>query len=96
MLLQVLGLLIEVLEKGFRGHVNIDSIIPVTRRILQSSVNVITDKKVDFAESVIPHWKEAYYSLVMLEKLIHQFNELCFDENLEVNPSTIFFLHSRM
>ncbi|XP_028759690.1 small subunit processome component 20 homolog isoform X2 [Neltuma alba] len=79
---QVLGLLIEVLGKGFYRHVN--SILPVAHRILQSSIEVIADRKVDFAESVIPHWKEAYYSLVMLEKLIHQFHELCFAGDLEV------------
>lgn len=89
MLLQVLGLLIEVLKKGFYRHVN--SILPVTRCILQSSIDVITDRKVDLAESIIPHWKEAYYSLVMLEKLIHQFHELCFAGDLEVNPSSTIF-----
>ncbi|XP_054807809.1 U3 small nucleolar RNA-associated protein 20 isoform X1 [Prosopis cineraria] len=79
---QVLGLLIEILKKGFYRHVN--CILPVTHRILQSSIDVITDREVDFADSIIPHWKEAYYSLVMLEKLIHQFRELCFAGDLEV------------
>lgn len=89
MLLQVLGLLIEVLKKGFDRHIN--TILPVTRRILQSSVDVITDRKVDSSESSIPHWKEAYHSLVMLEKLIHQFNKLCFARDLEVKSSSKFF-----
>lgn len=89
MLLQVLGLLIEVLKKGFDRHIN--TILPVTRRILQSSVDVITDRKVDSSKSSIPHWKEAYYSLVMLEKLIHQFNKLCFARDLEVKSSSKFF-----
>lgn len=88
-MLQVLGLLIEVLKKGFYRHIN--TILPVTRRILQSSVDVITDRKVDSSESSIPYWKEAYYSLVMLEKLIHQFNKLCFARDLEVNSSSKFF-----
>ncbi|MCI16336.1 small subunit processome component 20-like protein, partial [Trifolium medium] len=35
------------------------------------------------SESIVPLWKEAYYSLVMLEKMIHQFDDLCFAKDLE-------------
>lgn len=84
MLVQVLGLLIEVLKKGFHKHV--DCILPVTHRILRSSIDAVTDEQMDFSvESIVPHWKEAYYSLVMLEKMIHQFHDLCFSRDLEVN-----------
>lgn len=81
---QVLGLLIEVIKKGFLKH--IDCILPVTYRILQSAIDEVTNRQVGFsAESIIPLWKEAYYSLVMLEKMIHQFHDLCFAKDLEVN-----------
>ncbi|ONI16067.1 hypothetical protein PRUPE_3G077100 [Prunus persica] len=96
---QVLGLLVEVMEKGFHKHINkilpvavmekefhkhINRILPVTKCILQSTINVVTDGKLDFSnETNIPLWKEAYYSLVMLEKMLHQFQGLCFDRDLE-------------
>lgn len=81
---QVLGLLIEVIKKGFLKH--IDCILPVTYRILRSAVDAVTSRQVDFqSESIIPLWKEAYYSLVMLEKMVHQFQDLCFAKDLEVN-----------
>ncbi|XP_027334628.1 small subunit processome component 20 homolog isoform X2 [Abrus precatorius] len=79
---QVLGLLIEVIKKGFHKHIN--CILPVTKCILQSAIDAITNRQVGFsAESIIPLWKEAYYSLVMLEKMINQFHDLCFAKDLE-------------
>lgn len=30
-------------------------------------------------EGSIPFWKEAYYSLVMIEKMLKQFPDLCFE-----------------
>ncbi|XP_061369187.1 uncharacterized protein LOC133312060 isoform X1 [Gastrolobium bilobum] len=79
---QVLGLLIEVMKKGFNKHIH--SILPVTYHILQSTIDAMTDRQVGFsAESIVPLWKEAYYSLVMLEKMIHQFYDLCFSKDLE-------------
>ncbi|XP_047154008.1 small subunit processome component 20 homolog isoform X2 [Vigna umbellata] len=79
---QVLGLLIEVKKKGFREHTN--SILPVTKHIFRSAIDAVTNRKEGFSdESVIPLWKEAYYSLVMLEKMINQFGDLCFAEYLE-------------
>ncbi|KAK9288950.1 hypothetical protein L1049_017421 [Liquidambar formosana] len=79
---QVLGLLVEVMKKGFQRHIN--SVLPVTRSILQSAVNVITDSQLDLSnEATVPFWKEAYYSLVMLEKILHQFNELCLERDVE-------------
>ncbi|XP_045811204.1 small subunit processome component 20 homolog isoform X1 [Trifolium pratense] len=79
---QVLGLLIEVIKNGFLKH--IDCVLPVTRRILQSSIHAVTNRQQGFeSESIVPLWKEAYYSLVMLEKMIHQFDDLCFAKDLE-------------
>ncbi|CAJ1855344.1 unnamed protein product [Sphenostylis stenocarpa] len=50
----------------------------------QSAIDAVTNRQDGFsAESVIPLWKEAYYSLVMLEKMINQFGDLCFAEYLE-------------
>ncbi|RDY00034.1 Small subunit processome component 20-like protein, partial [Mucuna pruriens] len=79
---QVLGLLIEVKKKGFHEHIN--CILPVTKHILKSAIDAVTNRQEGFsAESVIPLWKEAYYSLVMLEKMINQFRDLCFAKYLE-------------
>ncbi|XP_004492742.1 uncharacterized protein [Cicer arietinum] len=79
---QVLGLLIEVIKKGFLNHV--DSVLPVTRRILQSTILAVINRQESFeSESILPLWKEAYYSLVMLEKMINQFHDLCFAKDLE-------------
>lgn len=84
MLTQVLALLIEVKKKGFREHIN--SILPVTRHIFRSAIDAVTNWQEGFStESVIPLWNEAYYSLVMFEKMINQFGDLCFAEYLEVN-----------
>lgn len=80
--IQVLGLLIEVIKKGFLKH--IDCVLPVTRRILQSALHAVRNRQQGFeSESIVPLWKEAYYSLVMLEKMIHQFDDLCFAKDLE-------------
>ncbi|XP_027937625.1 small subunit processome component 20 homolog isoform X2 [Vigna unguiculata] len=79
---QVLALLIEVKKKGFREHIN--SILPVTRHIFRSAIDAVTNWQEGFStESVIPLWNEAYYSLVMFEKMINQFGDLCFAEYLE-------------
>ncbi|KAE8688414.1 small subunit processome component 20-like protein isoform X2 [Hibiscus syriacus] len=34
-------------------------------------------------EATIPFWKAAYYSIVMLEKMLHQFRDLSFERDLE-------------
>ncbi|KAK7331457.1 hypothetical protein VNO77_25682 [Canavalia gladiata] len=78
----VMGLLIEVMKKGFHKHIN--GILPVANHILQSAMEAVTNRQEEFsAESIIPLWKEAYYSLVMLEKMIHQFQDFCFGKDLE-------------
>ncbi|XP_060181224.1 U3 small nucleolar RNA-associated protein 20-like isoform X3 [Lycium barbarum] len=79
---QVLGLLIEVLKDGFQKY--IDSLLAVLRNILQSAVNVITNKQVDIPnDATISSWKEAYYSLVLFEKILNQLPKLCFRKDLE-------------
>ncbi|KAK8669777.1 hypothetical protein V6N13_104546 [Hibiscus sabdariffa] len=41
-------------------------------------------------EATIPFWKAAYYSIAMLEKMLHQFRDLSFERDLEVWP--VYFL----
>lgn len=76
---QVLGLLVEVMKKGFTKH--IDVILPVMRRILPSAVNIVKNDHQD--PSMVPLWKEAYYSLVLFEKILVQFPHLCLKKDLE-------------
>ncbi|XP_038874757.1 LOW QUALITY PROTEIN: small subunit processome component 20 homolog [Benincasa hispida] len=81
---QVLGLLVEVeaLKEGFERH--IQTVLPVARGILQSVVDVTMNEQIDIsAETTITFWKEAYYSLVMLEKLMHRFPQLFFKNDFE-------------
>lgn len=80
---QVLGLLVEVMKKGFHKHIS--SVLPVARSVLQSAVCSVASDQLDLPdESAIPFWKEAYYSLVMLEKILHQFQHLTFEAEFEV------------
>ncbi|WOK99438.1 small subunit processome component [Canna indica] len=79
---EVLGLLVEVMVKGFQEHVN--SVLNVARGILESSIHAASNEGFDnLKEAAIPLWKEAYYSLIMLEKMLQYFPELYFDTNLE-------------
>lgn len=81
---QVLGLLVEVKKKGFSFQKHLDSVFPVMRNILQSANDAVKNKQLIVSdESTIPFWKESYYSLVMLEKILHQYPELCLRRNLE-------------
>lgn len=80
--IQVLGLLVEVevMKKRFQKHIN--NVLQVTKRILQSAIDAVTHDSPH--ETAIPFWKEAFYSLVMLEKILNRFHDLCFDRDLEV------------
>lgn len=81
--MQVLGLLVEVMKEGFQKHVC--NVLPVIRRILCSGVNYLINSQRDISsEAAVPLWKEAYYSLVLLEKILYQFQKLCFEKELEV------------
>ncbi|KAB1206516.1 hypothetical protein CJ030_MR7G000028 [Morella rubra] len=78
----VLGLLVEVMKRGFERHVN--RVLHVARKILQSAIGVVTSRQLNVAEEPdVAFWREAYYSLVMLEKMLHQFHELCLKSDLE-------------
>ncbi|KAE8708758.1 Non-imprinted in Prader-Willi/Angelman syndrome region protein [Hibiscus syriacus] len=79
---QVLGLVIEVMKKNFQKHIS--RILPVTKRILHSAIDAFTNTEMDLSdETTIPFWKAAYYSIVMLEKMLHQFRDLSFERDLE-------------
>ncbi|XP_021894298.1 U3 small nucleolar RNA-associated protein 20 [Carica papaya] len=79
---QVLGLLIEVMRGNFQRHV--DPILVVVGWILHSAVDVGLHQEQDCSDEVtLPFWNDAYYSLVMLEKLLYQFRDLCFKRELE-------------
>ncbi|KAI6693975.1 hypothetical protein NL676_021685, partial [Syzygium grande] len=79
---QVLGLLVEVMKKGFHKHIS--SVLPVARSVLQSAVSSVASDQLDLPdEAAIPFWRDAYYSLVMLEKILHQFQHLTFEAEFE-------------
>ncbi|XP_076896866.1 uncharacterized protein LOC143550000 [Bidens hawaiensis] len=78
----VLALSAEVMKKGFAKH--IDAVFPVMRRILLSVVNIFKNGQTDLSgETTIPLWKEAYYSLVLFEKMLLEFPDLLFGEHYE-------------
>ncbi|XP_073124564.1 uncharacterized protein [Henckelia pumila] len=94
---QVLGLLVEVMGGGFKENIGI--VLPVTRSILQSALSALAHGELNMSdEPVAPFWKEAYYSLVLFEKILHQFHDLCFDSDLEDMWEIIcqFLLHPHL
>ncbi|XP_071927577.1 uncharacterized protein [Coffea arabica] len=94
---QVLGLLVEVMKQGFQKHIS--DVLPMMRRILQSAVNHIAISQLNVSnEAGVPLWKEAYYSLVLLEKILNQFQKLCFEKDLEEIWEMIceFLLHPHL
>lgn len=70
------------MKKDFHRHIS--SILPVARSILQSTVAGRGPDTSD--EAADPSWKEAYYSLVLLEKILCQFPQLVLAKELEVQP----------
>ncbi|PIN21963.1 DRIM (Down-regulated in metastasis)-like protein [Handroanthus impetiginosus] len=93
---QILGLLVEVMEKRFQNRLT--RILPAMRSILQSAVSAFVSSQQNLSdETVVPFWKEAYYSLVLFEKILHQFQNF-FDKDLEDIWETIceFLLHPHL
>ncbi|KAK3004391.1 hypothetical protein RJ639_018254 [Escallonia herrerae] len=85
---QVLGLLVEVMKERFQR--NISSVLSVVRSILQAAGNAVTRRQLDLSsDGTVPFWKEAYYSLVMLEKILHQYPALCTGGELELKAPLI-------
>lgn len=79
---QVLGLLIEVMKKSFQAH--IEDVRPRAVHILKCAITANGDgKPVAGEEDMLAFWQEAYYSLIMLEKLLLQFPEVSFHKDIE-------------
>lgn len=79
---QVLGFVVEVMKRGFQKHIS--NVLPVMKKIMHSSVAVLNDMQLNLLDQgTIPFWKEAYYSSVLLEKILTQFPDLCFLEDIE-------------
>ncbi|XP_042045018.1 small subunit processome component 20 homolog [Salvia splendens] len=94
---QVLGLLVEVIGKNFQIH--LIKVLPAIRTNLQSAYNALASTQQDLSDVlVIPFWKEAYYSLVLLGKILSQFHNLFLDSELEAFWETIceFLLHPHL
>ena len=75
--------MVEAMKKGFQRHIG--RVLPRARTIFMSAIKDVTDRSLDYSdEAAIPLWKEAYYSLIMLEKILHECGDLCFEQDLEV------------
>lgn len=69
--------------KSFEKHLS--RLVPVMRSIFQSADSALAPNQQSSSDEVVaPFWKEAYYSLVMLEKILYQFPNFFFDKDLEV------------
>ncbi|EOA25292.1 hypothetical protein CARUB_v10018607mg [Capsella rubella] len=75
---QVLGFFIEVRKVAFPEHIQ-RILLQEAKPILESAAQLQNTAE----EGSIPFWKEAYYSLVMIEKMLKQFPDLCFEKHLE-------------
>ncbi|KAI8538103.1 hypothetical protein RHMOL_Rhmol09G0076200 [Rhododendron molle] len=76
---QVLGFLVEVMKEDFQKHIN--RVLPVMTIIFQSALDDLKNGSLDVSNEAT--WKGAYYSLIMLEKILHQFHDLCLGRDLE-------------
>lgn len=78
-----MGLLVDAKEKVIRRHIG--RVLPKAKTIFMSAIKDVTERSLDYSdEAAIPFWKEAYYSLIMLEKILNKFDDLCFEQDLEV------------
>jgi U3 small nucleolar RNA-associated protein 20 len=90
--MQVLGLLIEVMKKSFQAH--IEDVRPRAVHILKCAITANGDgKPVAGEEDMLAFWQEAYYSLIMLEKLLLQFPEVSFHKDIEVWLKLFFAMY---
>ncbi|KAG9136707.1 hypothetical protein Leryth_004489 [Lithospermum erythrorhizon] len=90
---QVLGLLVEVMKTGFQKHIS-SNLLEKMRSILLSAMHVQQDS----SDNSTPFWKEAYYTLIMLEKLLHQFPSLILNHEFKSIWETIceLLLHQHL
>lgn len=81
--MQVLGFIIDAMKKTFRKHIN--NTLQDAKTIMESAVHASSLQLQDTVEEGgVPFWKEAYYSLVMIEKMLKQFPDLNFGKDFEV------------
>ncbi|GAB4851882.1 hypothetical protein Ancab_031281 [Ancistrocladus abbreviatus] len=88
---QVLGLFVEVMKRGFQKHISAVLLMSADgeqkgrmKTILQAAVDVPGNERLDHLDQpTIPYWKEAYYSLVLFQKIVVQFPELFFENDIE-------------
>ncbi|KAI8539167.1 hypothetical protein RHMOL_Rhmol09G0160300 [Rhododendron molle] len=86
---QVLGLLVQVTGEDLKEEY-INHVLPVMRSIFQSAVDVLKNRQLGVsAEATDCSWKGAYYSLILLEKILHHFHGLCLAGHLEDMWETI-------
>ncbi|KAF6153049.1 hypothetical protein GIB67_034771 [Kingdonia uniflora] len=76
---EVLGILVEVLKNGLKEHIG--DVFAKVKSILESCLSEQTDCP---NEALCPFWKEAYYSLILFEKMINQFPELYSGKGQEI------------
>ncbi|KAJ0262956.1 ARM repeat superfamily protein [Hirschfeldia incana] len=76
---QVLGFIIDSTKNTFRKHIH--NTLEDAKVIMESAVSASSLHTVE--EGAIPFWKEAYYSLVMIEKMVRQFPDLELKKDLE-------------
>ncbi|KAF7137983.1 hypothetical protein RHSIM_Rhsim07G0171500 [Rhododendron simsii] len=82
---QVMGLLVEATGEDFKEEY-INHVLHVMTSIFQLAVNVLKNRQLGLSvEATDCSWKETYYSLVLLEKILHQFHGLCLAGHLEAN-----------
>jgi U3 small nucleolar RNA-associated protein 20 len=82
-ILQVIGLLAGNRLLGLGKH--LESILAVATQIMEYSVTASRGVQLYLTgEAGLPFWKEAYHSIVMMERLLLQFPELYFKQNNEV------------
>ncbi|CAH8334303.1 unnamed protein product [Eruca vesicaria subsp. sativa] len=83
---KVLGLFIEAKKFPEEDCTNI--VLQEAKTILESAVKLQNTVE----EGSIPLWKEAYNTLVMIEKMLKQFPNLCFQKDFEVVWTMVFQL----
>ncbi|XP_068649715.1 uncharacterized protein [Aristolochia californica] len=94
---QAIGLLVDALKKGFQSYV--DEILQVAHRVLTSAAHIAADSSKEISdEDKIPLWKESYHTFIMLEKILRQFQDLFFHQDLEGIWELVckFLLHPHM
>ncbi|KAL9664606.1 hypothetical protein QQ045_020011 [Rhodiola kirilowii] len=78
---QVLGLTVEVLNKEeFERHIS--KIVPAIERFLLSAPTEVAENEPEVNSPSVHSWKAAYYSLVLLEKVLQVFDGLYFSKDL--------------